>query len=167
MGCMLPIMKKMFLLVFIIALAGCRTPATYDVNSFAFIIPKGSKLVLKQKLTIPTGSAHIKFQQGKQVGGVDEYTVNCQFRVKNLGPQDIQPDTFLITNAGDGEEWVSAPSIRRFYKNLFLKSDEQEEVMTMICQVWSTPPRGRSISVPQMREALGDYFSFEFAETAQ
>jgi len=160
-------MKKMFLLVFAIALAGCRTPATYDVNSFAFIIPKGSKLALKQELTIPTGSAHINFQQGRQAGGVDEYTVNCQFRVRNLGPQDIQPDTFLITNAGDGEEWVSAPGIKRFYKNLFLKSDKQAEVLTMICQVWATPPWGRSISVPQMREALGDYFSFEFAETAQ
>jgi hypothetical protein len=156
----------MFLLVYVIALAGCRTPATYDVNSFAFIIPRDSKLTLKQPLSIPTGSAHIKFQQGKQVGGVDEYTVNCQFRVKNLGPQDIQPDTFLITNAGDGEEWVSAPSTRRFFKNLFLKSDKQPEVMTMICQVWAAPPMGRSISVPQMREALGDYFSFEFAETA-
>ena len=157
-------MKMMFLLSFVIALAGCRTPATYDVDSFAFIIPKGSKLVLKQKLTIPTGSAHIKFQQGKPVGGVDEYTVNCQFRVKNLGPQDIQPDTFLIINAGDGEEWVSAPSTRRFFKNLFLKSDQQAEVVTMICQVWSPPRWGRSISVPQMREALGDYFSFEFAQ---
>ena len=157
-------MKMMSLLVFVIAVAGCRTPATYDVDSFAFIIPKGSKLVLKQKLTIPTGSAHIKFQQGKPVGGVDEYSVNCQFRVRNLGPQDIQPDTFLITNAGDGEEWVSAPGIRRFFKTLFLKSDEQAEVMTMICQIWATPPWGRSISVPQMREALGDHFSFEFAQ---
>ncbi len=157
-------MKMMFLMVFVIAVAGCRTPATYDIDSFAFIIPKGSKLVLKQKLTIPTGSAHIKFQQGKPVGGVDEYSVNCQFRVRNLGPQDIQPDTFLITNAGDGEEWVSAPGIRRFFKTLFLKSDEQAEVMTMICQVWATPPWGRSISVPQMREALGDHFSFEFAQ---
>ena len=157
-------MKMMFLMAFVIAVAGCRTPATYDVDSFAFIIPKGSKLVLKQKLTIPTGSAHIKFQQGKPVGGVDEYSVNCQFRVRNLGPQDIQPDAFLITNAGDGEEWVSAPGIRRFFKTLFLKSDEQAEVMTMICQVWATPPWGRSISVPQMREALGDHFSFEFAQ---
>jgi len=157
-------MKIMLFLVFVVALAGCRTPATYDVNSFAFIIPRGSKLVLKQPLSIPTDSAHIKFQQGKPVGGVDEYTVNCQFRVKNLGPQEIQPDTFLITNAGDGEEWVSAPGIRRFFKNLFLKSDEQAEVMTLICQVWATPPWGRSISVPQMREALGDYFSFEFAQ---
>ena len=157
-------MKMMFLMAFVIAVAGCRTPATYDVDSFAFIIPKGSKLVLKHKLTIPTGSAHIKFQQGKPVGGVDEYSVNCQFRVRNLGPQDIQPDTFLITNAGDGEEWVSAPGIRRFFKTLFLKSDEQAEVMTLICQVWATPPWGRSISVPQMREALGDHFSFEFAQ---
>ena len=160
-------MKLTFLLVFVITVAGCRTPATYDENSFAFIIPRGSKLVLKQPLGIPTGSAHIKFQQGKQVGGVDEYTVNCQFRVRNLGPQEIQADTFLITNAGDGEEWVSAPTTRRFFKNIFLKSDKQPEVMTLICQVWSPPRWGRSVSVPQMREALGDYFSFEFAETGR
>ena len=160
-------MKLTFMLVFVIAVLGCRTAATYDENSFAFIIPRGSKLVLKQPLSIPSGSAHIKFQQGRQVGGVDEYNVNCQFRVRNLGPQDIQADSFLITNAGDGEEWVSAPSTRRFFKNIFLKSDRQPEVMTLICQVWAPPRWGRSVSVPQMREALGDYFSFEFAETAR
>jgi hypothetical protein len=145
-------MRTLLLLLFAMTLPGCRTPATYDVNSFAFVIP--------------TDSAHIKFQQGRVSGGVDEYTVNCQFRVKNLGPQEIQADTFLITNAGDGEEWVSAPHTQRFFKNLFLKSDKQPEVMTMICQVWASPRWGRSISVPQMREALGDYFSFDFPQAA-
>lgn len=159
-------MRTLLLLLFAMTLPGCRTPATYDVNSFAFIIPPGSKLVLKQTLSIPTDSAHIKFQQGRVSGGIDEYTVNCQFRVKNLGPQEIQADTFLITNAGDGEEWVSAPHTQRFFKNLFLKSDKQPEVMTMICQVWASPRWGRSISVPQMREALGDYFSFDFPQAA-
>ena len=159
-------MKLTFLLVCVITLAGCRSPATFDENSFAFIVPRGSKLVLKQPLSIPTGRAHIKFQHGKQVGGVDEYTVNCRFRVKNLGPQEVQADTFLITNAGNGEEWVSAPGIRRYFRNMFLKSERQPEVMTMICQVWSSPHSGRSVSATQMREALGDYFSFEFPQPA-
>ena len=160
-------MKLTFWLISVLVVAGCRTPATSDENSFTFIIPRGSKLVLKQPLSIPSGSAHIKFQNGKQLGGVDEYTVNCQFRVRNLGPQEIRPDTFLITNAGDGEEWVSAPHTRRFFKNIFLKSEQQPEVMTLICQIWSPPRWGRSVSVPQMREALGDYFSFEFPEPAK
>jgi hypothetical protein len=160
-------MKKTALLVLLTLVAGCRSPATYDVNSFAFIIPRGSKLILKQELNIPSGSAHIKFQQGRQVGGVDEYTVNCQFRVKNLGPQDIRPDTFLITNASDGEEWISAPHTRRFYKDMWLRSEDQPEVRTLMCQVWAAPLWGRSVSVPQMRQALGDYFSFEFADSGQ
>jgi len=32
--------------------------------------------------------------------------------------------------------------------------------------VWASPRWGRSISVPQMREALGDYFSFDFPQAA-
>ena len=62
---------------------------------------------------------------------------------------------------------MSAPSTKQFFKDLFLKSDKQAEVMTMICQVWSAPRWGRNISVPQMREALGAYFSFEFAQIAR
>ncbi len=160
-------MKQAVLLILAVLGAGCRTPATYDENSFAFVIPRGSKLVLSRPVNIPEANAHIKFQHGRPVGGVDEYTVNCQFRTKNLGPQDIQPDSFLITNAGDGEEWVSAPHTRRFFKNLFLHSDKQPEVRTMICQIWAPPLWGRSISVPQMREALGDYFSFEFPQAGR
>ncbi len=157
-------MKMLLLLTLLIAMQACRGPATYDPDSFAFIIPRGSKLVLNRQLSIPTGSAHIRFQQGRPTSGVDEYRVNCRFRVRDLGPQEVQPDTFLITNAGDGEEWVSDPHTIRFYKTLFLNSDQQPDVLTMTCQVWVDPRWGRVVSVPQMREALGDYFSFEFAE---
>ena len=107
-------MKMMLLLALVIAVPACRGPATFDPDSFAFIIPRGSKLTLEQPVQIPTGTAHIRFQHGRIMEGVDQYTVNCRLRVKNLGPQDVEPDTFLITNAGDGEEWVSDPQIRRY-----------------------------------------------------
>jgi len=157
-------MKRPGWIAITLFLAGCQTAAMKDVESFAYRIPSGSRLLLKQDLNIPAGNAHVKFQRGKPVGGVDEYTVNCEFRVRNLGPQSVHPDTFVITDASDGRELISRPYIVRFYKVLRLKSEQQPDVARLTCQQWNEPLMGRNISVPQMREALGEYFVFEFAE---
>lgn len=154
-------------LIYLSLLLGCQTAAMNDINSPAFVIRSGSKLVLNRELNIPSGKAHVKLQHGEVVGGANEYSVNCQFRVRNLGPQVVPPGVFGITRAGEGQEWVSHPGIMRFYRVLSLKSAEQPDVLKLLCQRWSDPRMGRSISVPDMREALGDYISFEFAQVSQ
>jgi hypothetical protein len=96
--------------------------------------------------------------------GMDNYTVSCSVEVRNLGPQTVHPDTFLITDASDSQEWVSRPAIMRFYKVLRLKSGQQRDVLKMVCQDWDGPLEGRSITVDQIKQAVGNYISFEFAE---
>ena len=51
----------------------------------------------------------------------------------------------------------------RFYKVFNLKSERQPDIMPMVCQYWSYPLIGRPITIRQVQEALGDYFTFEFA----
>lgn len=143
-------------------LAACNTAATRDVNSFAFRIPPGSKLVLTEDIQIPTGSSHLKFQSGRMAGGVSEYETNCRFDVYDLGPSTIKADTFAITRPSSGQEWAIEPSMMRFYREIPLKSDTQKDVWKLTCQHWEDPLSGRNVTVPQMQKALGKYFSFEF-----
>lgn len=127
-----------------------------DINSQFFEIRPGSKLILHRVLNIPAESAHVTFGKG-------QYDVNCEFEVRTLGPGVVQPDTFTVTRAWISREWISHPNIMRFYRVIKLQSERQPDVLQLVCQAWDGPLLGRNITVPEMRAALGDTFSFEFA----
>ncbi len=147
-----------------LVLAGCQSAALNDVSSPYYRIRSGSTLVLHRELNIPGGQAHIRFAKGRSVGGNSGYTVSCRFDVKNLGPQVIHPDTFLITRVENPQEWISRPSIMQFSKIFYLKSATQPDVLDLNCEEWNDPLMGRDISVSQVREALGEYFTLELAQ---
>lgn len=158
-------MGKLFVIILLaVSLTACNTAATRDVSSFAFRIPSGSKLVLNEAVQIPSGQAHLKFQHGVMSGAVDEYSTNCRFNVYDLGPTRIEADTFTISRASSGQEWAIHPNIMRFYREIPLKSETQKGVTKLVCQHWEEVLGGRNVTVPQMQEALGRYFSFEFAQ---
>lgn len=156
-------MRQSGFMLLMLLLAGCQTTATTDVNSLWFKIRPGSRLVLNQPVEIPAGEAHVDLQHGQLSGGVDEYSVNCHFVIENLGPRTVRPDSFLITDVSDSQEWISQPDIMRFYKELRLKSDQQPEVLKLVCQDWDGPMLGRPISVGEIEKAVGAYFTFRFA----
>lgn len=157
--------KTLALAVLALQLTGCNTAATRDQNSFAFVVPRGSKLVLNKPVQIPTQKSHLLFQDGRIVGGVDQYRTSCRFDVYDLGPSMVEADSFLISRAYVGEEWAIEPTVLRFYRTLHLKSGTQKDVWKLTCEHWDNALGGRAVSIPQMREALGDYFSFEFAHS--
>ena len=127
-----------------------------DINSPFYEIRPGTKLILHKAITIPRERAHVTF-------GAGYYQGNCEFEVRTLGPGVVQPDTFIVTRASSEREWISEPNIMRFYRVLRLQSERQPDVLQLVCQDWDGPLLGRNISVPEMRKALGDTFSFEFA----
>jgi hypothetical protein len=148
------------------AITGCGNPMAVkdDVNSQFFYIRPGSKLVLHKDVNIGSGSSHASFQHGKVVAGLDNYVVGCELDVRNLGPDTVSAGTFTISRAESMQEWISYPNIMRFYRVMYLKSDTQPDVLRLTCQDWDGPLLGTDISVPEMREALGVNFSFEFAQ---
>ena len=156
-------MRRYGFVLFALFLAGCQTTATTNVNSVWFKIRPGSTLVLNQPVDIPAGEAHIDLQNGQLSSGVDEYTVNCSFRIENLGPHTVRPDSFQITDASDSQEWISQPDIMRFYKDLRLESKRQPEVLKLVCQDWDGPLQGRPVTVGEIQKAVGAYFTFQFA----
>lgn len=141
-----------------LALVGCQALGTDDTR---LKLRSGSVVILNEAVTIPEGRAHIKLQGGAVVGRVNEYEVNCEFRFRDLGPTRIEPSRFVVRRTGDGEEWFSPPYVRRFFKVLYLRSEQYPGVMTLECQVLDDPNPGRWIAVEDMALAVGRYFSFE------
>ena len=156
-------MYHMILALLVLALAGCNTAATRDVNSPEYEIPHGSKIVLVRALDIPSGYSHIYLQDGVQSTGADEYTVSCRFETRNLGPATIQPDTFMIRETSSMQNWVSRPDSMRFYREFHIDAGKQPDVLKFVCQYVGEPLSGRPVSVPEMEKAVGTYVHFEFA----
>ena len=148
------------------AITGCGNlmAVKNDVDSQFFYIRPGSKLILHQDVDIGSGSSHASFQHGKVVPGLDNYTVGCELDVRNLGPATVSAGTFTISRAESSQEWISQPNIMRFYRVIYLQSDTQPDVLRLTCQDWDGPLMGTDITVPEIRDALGGYFSFEFAQ---
>jgi hypothetical protein len=159
--------RQWILVVLVVAfITGCGNPMAVknDIDSQFFYIRPGSKLILHKDVTIPKERSHASFQHGKAVSGLDNYTVGCVLDVRNLGPGMVSAGTFTIPRAESSQEWISRPNIMRFYRVIYLQSDSQPDVLRLTCQDWDGPLLGTDISVPEMRDALGSYFSFEFAQ---
>ncbi len=157
-------MKTLYVMIFGLLLGACQSMATDDPNSTWFRMPPGSELVLHRELNIPAQRAHIMLQHGKPFPAASSLEVACRFEVRDLGPRVIQPDTFLITGYGSQREWENHPHTLRFYKTIRLKSERQPGILPMVCEYSDWPLHGRPISQAQIEEALGDYFSFRFAD---
>jgi hypothetical protein len=160
-------MDRIALTVLIVVLAGCNTAQTRDINSPFYKIPPGSAITLNKDLEIPAGQAHINLQDGVTTTGVGQYSTNCTFNVRNLGPATIKADTFRIRETSSQQEWVSRPDIMNFYREFRLESDTQPDVMKFTCQHWDGPMSGRPVSVPEMEKAVGEYISFKFSRPPQ
>ena len=155
--------KGICLLAVMILFAGCQSLATNDTGKINFRIPPDSRLVLNRELTIPSGVAHVILQHGEAGPAANEFEVNCRFEVRDLGPRVIQPESFLITRWGSQREWVNEPNTLRYYKVFNLASGRQTDIQPMTCQVWNYPLLGRPVTIREIQEALGSYFTFEFA----
>ena len=158
-------MYRIALAVTIVALTGCNTAQTRDVNSPYYKVPIGSEIILNKDLDIPEGQAHISLQDGIPTTGVGNYNVSCTFSARNLGPATIKAGTFTVRETSPGQEWVSRPDIMRFYREFRFTAGAQPEVMDFVCQDWDGPMTGRPISVPEMEKAVGSYVTFRFAQT--
>jgi hypothetical protein len=181
-------MKTPLLVLLALALTACQTTAEFPVTSPYFQIPVGSRLVLNQPIEIPPTAATVRLQFGKVVSRshTQEFEPVCVFESKIVGEtaQRIAPDSFEITRVRRGYSMLSAQaapstglikafwrddvgSSRQYYKTeMFLHSTKQPQILYMTCQqAWE--PGGsldlRPLTIAEIRQALGDYFSLRLA----
>ena len=158
-------MKPTILTVFILLLSSCQSLHSNDPDSIFFSIPAGSTLSLNKPLMIPASDTHAVVQGGKEIEGDNrnDYAINCRLDFKEFGPRTIEPEDFTITRTEDGQNWISQPSILRFYTEVYLASDKGTDIIKMVCQLYGDTI-DRNFTVAEMQTALGDYFSFTYAE---
>ena len=157
-------MKKYQLLLIAVTLSACSTMHSSDPDSLYFEIPAGSTLSLNKKLTIPDNDTHAVIQQGKEIKDSDknEYAINCRVDVKEFGVSTLEPENFTITRTEDGQNWISYPSIMRFYTEVYLSSNKGTDIIKMVCQEYGSQT-DRNFTVAEMQQALGDILTFKFA----
>jgi len=157
-------MKKIILLCITGTLSACSAMQSNDPDSMYFHIPEGSTLSLNKKLTIPANDTHAVVQRGKEITDKDknEYVINCRVDVREFGVRSLEPEDFKITRTEDGTNWISYPSILRFYTEVYLRSDKGTDIIKMVCQEYGDQTN-RNFTVAEMQQALGDVLTFKFA----
>ena len=159
-------MKLTLLTLAVVLISACATTQSTDPSQLSFKIPKASTLVLNKALEIPADKTHATLQFGKVVTDRErkDYKLSCRFDVKAFGPSTVQPEVFRIRRSESGQEWISqAAGLLRYYTDVFLDSDKGTDVIKLTCQ-----EQGYKMDTPftisDMETALGDYFTFTFAQ---
>lgn len=176
-------MKKVLLLCCAVLLWSCDTPGSYGPETPYYRFPAGSRFVLERALEIPANWATVRIQHGRAVafGHVQEQAPHCIFEINTVRaePQRVEPDTFDIVKVERSMSTLAAQSgffIRAafadtdrpgqmFYKTVFtLRSERQPGVRWLTCQS-DQYAAGIAIpdhlTVPEIRQALGDMFTLE------
>lgn len=152
--------------IVVVLLSSCQMTQSTDPSLLSFSIPKGSTLSLNKDLEIPDDKTHALLQNGKLTTDRDreKYKLNCRFDVKKFGPRTIKPEVFKIHRTENGNTMVSQAGIIRNYTDVHLLSDKGTDVIKLTCQQWVTT-RDKNFTVSDMETAVGDYFTFTFAQS--
>jgi len=158
--------NKFYILCSTLLLSACASMHSNNPDSLGFSIPKGSTMLLNRKLTIPATDTHAVIQGGKSItdNSKNDYAINCRIDFEKFGPRTIEPEGFLVTRTEDGTNWVSQPSILRFYTEVYLSSNKGTDIIKMVCQEYGGSS-DRNFTVAEMQSALGDYITFTFVES--
>ena len=177
-------MRIIALLPLCLLLVACQTTGPLDENSPFHVLPSGSRLVLKQELTIPARSAHVTLQGGRVMSDndVNQYHPNCRLEVQDVRDttQTVTADEFVVRRARQESHTVALPGLKKaglrkssgtmgffvFRTTLDLRSERQPQVRWLTCQLWADPTFGRHVTIREMRATLGEIITIQLPTTA-
>ncbi|MBT8129592.1 MAG: hypothetical protein HKO86_06835 [Gammaproteobacteria bacterium] len=168
----------------VVLLTACESSQTVrDEDSQYYSVPLGSTFALNTGITIQPDNTSVYLQFGniETVGNIDFYKPHCKFELYTISEQarQVEPDTFTVTRIVDQREDVSlewpryaalamggydGPVHLTYSTTMYLDSKMQPDVFRMTCKRWDWPATGEYLSINEMRQALGDYFTLTLAE---
>lgn len=157
------LLKPALLLIGVLGLAACqphraRTEGPQEVRN-------GSVLALKQNISIPTGTSFVYFQDQRMLNP-ESLRANypyCRFGLDDPTNviREIQPNVFVVTSvdydersAGSLGEVVSATRMN-------LQSELGAKGYHMTCMLPAGAGYERFITVPEVRGAVGEFFTLQ------
>ncbi|MGD2054853.1 MAG: hypothetical protein PVG45_12165 [Gammaproteobacteria bacterium] len=156
-----------------------------DEDSPFYSVPVGSRITLDREITIPPDHTSVYLQNGGPGADsdVDFYKPHCVFELFTISDEArvVRPDTFVVTKIVDQSEdaatgWPTyaalgmgivfgdGPVQLTFSTTMYLESKIQPDVYRLTCKRWDWPNTGEYLSINEMRQALGDYFTLILAE---
>ena len=161
-------MRRLTLIVTVIALSACQSAAEYAQALAGSSVPVGSRLILNQPLSIPANTAHVRLQSGeiRSAGAIKQYYPNCNLRLRTRknAPQTVEPDEFVISKVVYGNDVVASDNVKRYYTEMQLRSEKQPDVFMLACQQWNKPPDSSYVTVDQIGVVLSEMFTMQLAE---
>ncbi|GMQ89893.1 MAG: hypothetical protein BMS9Abin10_0228 [Gammaproteobacteria bacterium] len=181
-------MPRIGLVAVFVFLAGCQTYYDRFVDgnerSPYFEVAVDSKLVLKDRLTIPANTDRVYFQNGRIYTAQDtnEYLAYCmlQTRTRKDTPQTIEPDEFVVRKVYQQTiyQLASGESLRLAQIDgggggvmeyrvdvaiMEISSEKQADITRLVCGRWELPLDQPHITIADMRTALGRIFELRLA----
>lgn len=150
-----------------------------------------ARLELHRDVVVPPERARVFFQQGMVQSGVNEYQPHCELTVRSLvdRPQTIHADRFTVervsadivhvVSAGDvvvsvnvdfqltsgdggGDSGGDGEGRQMKIYTLYLHSDRQPEVLSLVCGgAFNLPALASRPSLQDIETALGNYATLE------
>jgi len=176
-------MRIIALLPLCLLLSACQTTGPLDENSPFDVPPTGSRLVLKQALTIPAHNAGVSLQGGRVVSDkdVNQYHPHCRLEVHEVREttQTVTPDEFVVRRAYQDSQMVALPGLMKaglrvtsgmryyvFRTTLDLRSERQPQVRWLVCQQWGEQALGQHVTLREIRATLGEMITLQLPPSA-
>ena len=152
-------------------------------NSQFFSVSPGSTFELSREITIQPDQTSVYLQNGgiEAYENIDIFRPHCKFELYTISEQarTVKPDTFAVSRIVDRMNDVSTgspryaslavamnggPMHKTFSTKMYLESTQQPDVFRMDCMQWDWINVGKYVSISQMRQALGDYFTLTLVQ---
>jgi hypothetical protein len=183
-------MRRILILAsLVLALGGCGSFSfDGDERSPYFVVPRDSRVVLAQALTIAGGEVAVYLQDGRVMpfAKVRKYYPHCKFELYTLSapPRTVAPDEFTVIRSLQEETHSAAAGLIRlarrmgaamgdaesggrplvsFTTRLYLRSAQQPDVFRLSCAQWGYPPQDRHVTIAEMRQTLGGVITLKLA----
>ena len=173
---------RLILAISLVFLTACQSWHNASEISPFYPIPVGSRLILKQPLSIPADQVSVYIQRGKIVpyNGRDTYYANCKFELYTLKPaaQTVDPDEFTVSKVAQyirlnqqyepGQRYAQLGgkgdiSSKLYAWMIYLQSSRQPDVLRMTCGRWDYPGAARQLTIQEIRDTLGNLFTLQLS----
>jgi hypothetical protein len=178
----------LLLLLLLVTGSGCSSLVVTDSASPFYVPPEGSRVVVRQRLTVPPGMTRVFLQYGQIIprSARNDYAVNCNFDINTLSdsPRFIEVGTYTVVRSlRHSDDIVSRQPLQLaalgMQAGMILRDDGGTPVLfeEVVMTLTSTPPsdvrelacRGAMAepsemqlpNLAEMRQALGAYATIE------
>ncbi len=155
------LVRGALLLIGVLGLVACQPHRTR--NEAPQEVRSGSVLTLKQVLSIPSGSAFVYFQDQRQLPP-ESLRANypyCRFGLDDPASavREVRPNAFVVTGVDYDERSVGSSGEVVAASRINLQTELGEKGYHMTCMLPAAAGYARFINVPEIRGAVGEFFT--------